>query len=351
MKHDDGAVEAVLALHRSMEDAAAWVPEDLRQRLAALPQLPGASSRFPSLQDLRHQITFLASAIETGHPEYFTRYVEWYAEYLRQRNLPLQVLRESLSRLEMFYQSRLDPAALAHVVPVLQHGQEIIRQLLEVPAEPEGAPLPADPTDLVTLVETLLAGDAPGALRIASRCEPAQEGYVSVATQLFQPALYRVGDLWQRNRITVADEHVATAASQTALAEMYDQSRPKPQNGRRAVIACVASNHHAVGARVVADAYTLNGWDVDFAGGDVSPARMLARVEDHRPDFVGLSASLPHHIPALRATIMALRGEYGAKCPAIVVGGLATNQISGIWRWTGADDWFQDAEAAIRDGS
>jgi methanogenic corrinoid protein MtbC1 len=62
---------------------------------------------------------------------------------------------------------------------------------------------------------------------------------------------------------------------------------------------------------------------------------------------VGLSVSLVQHLSAVKETIGALRDAFKTQCPRILVGGIPTNQIEGIWRWTGADDWSPDAEKAV----
>ena len=38
---------------------------------------------------------------------------------------------------------------------------------------------------------------------------------------VFQPALREIGRLWQENQISVADEHLATAITQAAMARAY----------------------------------------------------------------------------------------------------------------------------------
>jgi methanogenic corrinoid protein MtbC1 len=62
---------------------------------------------------------------------------------------------------------------------------------------------------------------------------------------------------------------------------------------------------------------------------------------------VGLSISLPAQISAGRRVIEAIRGDGGAGRPAVLVGGLALNQLDGLWRELGADLWSANAKAAL----
>jgi len=43
--------------------------------------------------------------------------------------------------------------------------------------------------------------------------------------------MYEIGRHWERNRITVAEEHTATAITQYVLAQLYERL-PRPTNGR-----------------------------------------------------------------------------------------------------------------------
>ena len=53
----------------------------------------------------------------------------------------------------------------------------------------------------------------------------------------------------------------------------------------------------------------------------------------------------------MKRAIEALRSELGAQCPAIIVGGIPTNQIDQVWRWVGADEWNSDAEKVFAEAA
>lgn len=52
---------------------------------------------------------------------------------------------------------------------------------------------------------------------------------------------------------------------------------------------------------------------------------------------------------AARELLGRLRAELGGRRPAVLVGGLALNQLDGLWRELGADPWGADAKAALRE--
>lgn len=211
-------------------------------------------------------------------------------------------------------------------------------------AQSRWLPRPLDGVE--ALVGHLVAGERDPAVRAALALQSAGTPYPQIAAGWLQPALYEVGRRWQRREITVAQEHLATALCQDLLLRVLAQSPFAEPCGRRAVFAAVEGNRHALGVRIVADTFEMAGWEVHFLGADTPTRDLVAHVGAERPDLVGLSASLPTQLPVLRGAIAALGAELGARRPSVLVGGLATNQVEGIWRRLGADDWRPHALAA-----
>lgn len=137
-----------------------------------------------------------------------------------------------------------------------------------------------------------------------------------------------------------------TAMSETWLARSMAHASAAPDNGLRVLFACAEGNHHVLGLRIVADAFELNGWTTDYMGADTSVESLVEQVRQGRPDLVGISATLPQHLRAVRKAILELRSVFGEKCPKIVVGGLVFNQFPGLAEWVGGELLGNDAVTA-----
>jgi methanogenic corrinoid protein MtbC1 len=179
-------------------------------------------------------------------------------------------------------------------------------------------------------LEAILAGDHRQAFAVLRATMERGMSYVYEA--IVQPAMQRVGELWHIHEISVADEHLATGVAQAAIAALYPLF-PWPVGGPKAIVTCVQGERHELGARTVSDLLALAGWDTVFLGADVPLEAMLERVRKDRPVFVGLSATLPTHMPAVRKTIDRLRSQ--APAVKILVGGRA--MIAGMEEALGAD--------------
>ncbi len=122
--------------------------------------------------------------------------------------------------------------------------------------------------------------------------------------------MYRIGELWSQSRITVADEHLATAVCQRVLASLYASLHVERVGaGTRVLLACVEGQHHAMGLRMVADVLEGAGHAVVCLGGDVPTAALLSAVDRHEPDVVGLSITMPSGAGKLEEAIYRLQNR------------------------------------------
>ncbi|HEX6751337.1 MAG TPA: B12-binding domain-containing protein [Longimicrobium sp.] len=172
----------------------------------------------------------------------------------------------------------------------------------------------------------------------------------SLYLEVFQPALREIGRLWQQNRITVADEHLATAITQAAMARLYDRLFAEAAGeGPLLVAACADSERHEMGLRMVCDLLELDGWDTVFLGATVPLDDLVRMVRERRPQVVALSAAIAPNVPRVGQAIRAIREAVPEGAPVIAVGGRAFAEDSELAARLGADLTARDAaEAAER---
>jgi methanogenic corrinoid protein MtbC1 len=140
--------------------------------------------------------------------------------------------------------------------------------------------------------------------------------------RVIQPCQREIGRLWEQNRITVAQEHLATAISQLAIAHMYRHIPRSPPNGKLAIVACVEGETHDLGARMASDFLEMDGFDVRYLGANVPTESLLAMVLQRRPDLLALSVTLVTNLAAFHEVVTAVRAKCGPDL-AILAGGLA----------------------------
>ncbi len=170
-------------------------------------------------------------------------------------------------------------------------------------------------------LDALLAGDRIRCTRTVQELMAGGVGLRMLYVQVFQRAMYRVGELWEQQRISVAVEHLATAIVERMLALVQAQVFTGPYRERKAIIACVADEYHQLGGRMVADFFELHGWRGYFLGANTPLPDLMRLIDELKPDMLGLSLSIYFNLPALLRALDAVTAAY-SKLP-ILVGGQA----------------------------
>lgn len=154
--------------------------------------------------------------------------------------------------------------------------------------------------------EALLAGVAPAAIHAL----------------VIEPAMARIGELWESNAISVADEHLATAISHGVLLRLFDAlSVARPRSRELVLLAAVEGQRHVLGLRMVADVLEGAGFDVLFLGADVPLDGLRGFVAEHHPAVIGLGFGIAGEVSYLAEAINAVH-EVSPE-PRIMLGGRA----------------------------
>src|SRR4051812_19992029 len=98
----------------------------------------------------------------------------------------------------------------------------------------------------------LLAADLPAARRVLDDALVTGVPVRSIYLEVLQPTLYDVGRRWSHAQISVAQEHLATAATQSAMARLAESLSTGQRRVRAgvAVVACVSDELHSLGGRM-----------------------------------------------------------------------------------------------------
>ncbi|MYT68175.1 MULTISPECIES: cobalamin-dependent protein [unclassified Streptomyces] len=162
----------------------------------------------------------------------------------------------------------------------------------------------------------------------------------SVLLDVIGAAQHHVGIEWAANRMSVADEHTATAINERAVAAL-PTPRPADERGR-ITVACVDEEWHALPARMLAETLKLRGWRVDYLGAQVPTGHLVSHITRSNPDLVCLSSSIPTRLPMAHQAITACQG---AGVP-VMAGGAAFGHDGRYARILGADTWASEARSA-----
>ena len=150
--------------------------------------------------------------------------------------------------------------------------------------------------------------------------------------------------------VCIWKEHVRSSIVRTVIESCYPlvlkerAARGAKNTGVKAVVVCPAEELHEIGARMVADFFTLCGYEVTFVGANTPLEDFLAAIEVVRPRYVCVSATNHYNLVAARKVITRIRAKAGTDV-TIVVGGRAFKNNPETAKAMGADlllDSFED---------
>ncbi len=152
----------------------------------------------------------------------------------------------------------------------------------------------------IRFLDALTRGDPKAAEAVADDALERGADVAAVHTQLIEPAMRSIGELWERNEITVAAEHLATAISHAVAAWIFTRGfHAQPRSRERVMMAAVQGEHHVLGLRLAADVLEGAGYDVLYLGPDVPLPALLDACSTHQPDLLGLTASMWLGVPTM----------------------------------------------------
>jgi len=82
---------------------------------------------------------------------------------------------------------------------------------------------------------------------------------------------------------------------------------------KRVSIVCPSEEYHEIGARIVADYFYMNGYDVLFVGGNTPKNEYVDAIDIIKPDYIAISVTNPYNIIITQKTIEYIRNEAKAK--------------------------------------
>ncbi len=198
-------------------------------------------------------------------------------------------------------------------------------------------------------VQALIRGDKHKVLQLGKEAVGSSEELTSFYLQVLQPAMYAVGEMWERGEISVAKEHLASALINRLMAMQYiDLIRPREKKRGKAIVSAASNEFHEIGATMVANCLELDGWDVEYLGANMPLDELLLYVAAHEPDILALSVSMPFNLQAVQDVIHTISTWEARPRPKVIVGGLAFRELPDLGEQIGADGYAADCSQAVQ---
>jgi len=112
-----------------------------------------------------------------------------------------------------------------------------------------------------------------------------------------------------QREICIWEEHVRTSIVRTVIECCYPYvaAERSKQHGSiskgNVIVVCPVEEYHEIGARMVADFFTLCGFDTVFVGTNTPQEDILEAIKQVKPKYVAISVSSSYNLVAARRTI------------------------------------------------
>ena len=197
--------------------------------------------------------------------------------------------------------------------------------------------------DGMTLRYAIIKGLRADASRIAAD-EAVSRSPLDIINEEIIPALDTVGDGFDKKQIYLP----ALLMSAEAAAEAFDALKKFIPRGDalrgRILLATVEGDIHDIGKNIVRVVLESRGFEVRDLGRDVPASEVLSALTEADYDLVGLSALMTTTLPAMEATVRAVRSAFPSV--KIMVGGAVLTEEYAMS--IGADFYGADAPSAAK---
>lgn len=321
------------------------VTDDFLARHADWLDRYGDQARVRGQEDAEFHVDFLAGAVLADDPAAFRDYARWTVGVLGARGIEPRFLVENLEQVRGVATEGLDFEDRDLV-------DGIVGAAIEAIGSEPAAPATVDTEDPFRperslYLQAVRAGRRRAALTVVLEALEAGASIPRIYGKVLQPVQYEIGRLWERNEISVAEEHMATAITQYVVAQLYTRLEVPDSPRGAALVTGVSGELHQIGANMVADVLEADGWDVRFLGTQMPHHGVLEAIADQEPQLVGISATVLINLPAAADLIDSVRRRFGSDI-AIISGGAAFRASGAAWREMGADAYGGDLDEAVR---
>jgi MerR family transcriptional regulator, light-induced transcriptional regulator len=142
------------------------------------------------------------------------------------------------------------------------------------------------------MYDLLLAGDETAARQLATTLVEGGVTVVALIQEVLVPPMRRIGAEWRRGKLSIWEEHRASAIVERVLGAVH----PTPRGRRRgtAVVVALSGDHHDLPTAMAAAALRDDNWHVHHLGSDVPAKEVVSFVAAHPDvDLVVLTVTNP----------------------------------------------------------
>ena len=196
--------------------------------------------------------------------------------------------------------------------------------------------------------DLLIRGDMGETLGYVSSLVKSKEDIGDFYTKVLTHAMYTVGKKWENGEISVAQEHLATSIVVRIMSMIYMNYLVNRHSKGHMIVTASENEYHELGARVVADIFELDGWEVKFLGANTPSDELLKMIQESPPDILCISVTMTFNIQNTINLIEKIRAVVSEDVMRIIVGGYALHYLDDSENSLRNYTVFKDVSEAVK---
>lgn len=146
--------------------------------------------------------------------------------------------------------------------------------------------------------------------------------YANFFDEILKPVMYKIGEDWVKEGISIATEHIASNTAQILVRTIMEQVSGNTK--KKKILICVPTGEeHRLGCDVLETYLASKGFKIYNMGTSIPTESILNFIENNKPDVVFLSITLKDNLKAGQRLVKKIKEQ--SEIP-ILVGGFAIQE-------------------------
>lgn len=156
-------------------------------------------------------------------------------------------------------------------------------------------------------------------------------GLTDFYDKLLKPVMYKIGDLWEREKLDVATEHASTNTAISLIKVINERITARIRmsgisSQNKTVICTPDGELHGLACNMIESLLLSKGFKVYNISTSIPTEYIMDFMRDLQPDIIFISITLAENIKPAERLIQKIHQKYNNRLP-VVVGGSALNMI------------------------
>lgn len=329
---------------------ANWTADEHAKVNPDLPNRYGSEWRAEWIGHTLSQVHMLAQAVAMRNGDLFAHHVCWIHDSFESRGIQGTDFIQNTKSMRDVLSNELPPPVADRALPLVDTA---IAELQSPNRKRDLDTTLSENHRECTLkyLEAILNGDRNSAESLILATLDEGVTIPEVYEEILAPAQARLGRMWHRGEINVADEHFGSAATQSIMSMIRPRFPNKKPNGCTVVATATPGDLHEIGLRMVADLFEIDGWHVIYLGANTPTTDLIELLERHKPDLLALSVCTGLTLRDAGELIESVRESSSISHIKILIGGPPFMDATDLWRSLGADGCASSATEAVKLGN